>query len=393
MGGGQVCLKWHSFHSHLTTGFKTLWEEDGLVDVTLASDGKCIRAHKLILSACSPFFRDIFKANPCQHPVIILQDTHYQELESLLCFVYKGEVNVEQENLQALFKAAETLQIKGLAGAAAQFQNELGNVMVVSEEEIQNDEPPQPAKRARDDNWQSPPTRTWQQHYSRTKKRSGSRNSSRSAPVSVETVLEEHLSPEIVPKLEPVDHELEMDEDITPILSDGAEDQIENKSALLLGPVVVMEDAHESSVSASDTGQNNGTAADENSEEDENAGTDSNSTRLPFQKLPFADQLPEPEVLAVWSKSRTPEQLACDLMKVLFTVEERLLCNVNGKLGKQQFNVHKVQLIREVLSFFTNLSPAEFEEQWKYCITKIDTANRGLKRNMVIRGRKTMYLL
>ncbi|KAJ1523890.1 hypothetical protein ONE63_010444 [Megalurothrips usitatus] len=219
----------------------------------------------------------------------------------------------------------------------------------------------------------------------RTKKRSGSRNSSRSAPVSVETVLEEHLSPEIVPKLEPVDHELEMDEDITPILSDGAEDQIENKSALLLGPVVVMEDAHESSVSASDTGQNNGTAADENSEEDENAGTDSNSTRLPFQKLPFADQLPEPEVLAVWSKSRTPEQLACDLMKVLFTVEERLLCNVNGKLGKQQFNVHKVQLIREVLSFFTNLSPAEFEEQWKYCITKIDTANRGLKRNMVIR--------
>ena len=117
------------------------------------------------------------------------------------------------------------------------------------------------------------------------------------------------------------------------------------------------------------------------------------SGQLPFQKLPYADLLPEPEVLAVWSKSRTPEQLACDLMKVLFSIEERLLCNVNGKLGKQQFNVHKVQLIREVLSFFTNLSPAEFEEQWKYCITKIDTANRGLKRNMVIRGRKTMYLL
>lgn len=137
-----------------------------------------------------------------------------------------------------------------------------------------------------------------------------------------------------------------------------------------------------------------GTDAEENSEA---GGDDAEiklaSGQLPFQKLPYADLLPEAEVLAVWSKSRTPEQLACDLMKVLFSVEERLLCNVNGKLGKQQFNVHKVQLIREVLNFFTSLKPAEFEEQWKYCITKIDTANRGLKRNMVIRGRKTMYLL
>jgi len=115
--------------------------------------------------------------------------------------------------------------------------------------------------------------------------------------------------------------------------------------------------------------------------------------QLAYQKLAYADLLPEHEVLSVWSKSRTPEQLACDLMKVLFSVEERLVCNVNGKLGKRQFNVHKIQLIREVLHHFTSLTPAEFEEQWKYCITKIDTANRGLKRNMVIRGRKTMYFI
>lgn len=63
MGGGQVCLKWNSFHSSLTSGFKALWEEKGLVDVTLASDGQCIQAHKLILSACSPFFREVFKVS------------------------------------------------------------------------------------------------------------------------------------------------------------------------------------------------------------------------------------------------------------------------------------------------------------------------------------------
>ena len=57
--------------------------------------------------------------------MIILQDTHFSELESLLCFVYKGEVNIEQENLPALLRAAETLQIRGLAGASEQVQNEV----------------------------------------------------------------------------------------------------------------------------------------------------------------------------------------------------------------------------------------------------------------------------
>lgn len=386
MGGGQVCLKWNSFHSSLTSGFKTLWEEKGLVDVTLASDGQCIQAHKLILSACSPFFCEVFKSNPCQHPVIILQDTHFSELESLLCFVYKGEVNIDEENLPALLRAAETLQIRGLAGASEQVQNELGSV--ISEvEEVSIDESSPPSKRSKES-----PSKSWKPHYSRTKKRSGSRNSARNAAISVETVLETSLahSPDRVPKLEPMDHDLETDGEGTPSLIDAVDE--DSNTALFLGPVMEMKISHDR-VSASDTGQSNGTDAEENTEAGDDAGIKSVSDLLPFQKLPFADLLPEAEVLAVWSKSRTPEQLACDLMKVLFSVEERLLCNVNGKLGKQQFNVHKVQLIREVLSFFTNLKPAEFEEQWKYCITKIDTANRGLKRNMVIRGRKTMYLL
>lgn len=56
------------------------------------------------------------QTNPCQHPVIILQDVHFSELEALLIFIYKGEVNIEQKNLPALLKAAETLQIRGLSG-------------------------------------------------------------------------------------------------------------------------------------------------------------------------------------------------------------------------------------------------------------------------------------
>ncbi|XP_011062504.1 PREDICTED: GDNF-inducible zinc finger protein 1-like [Acromyrmex echinatior] len=112
----QICLKWNSFLSNIATSFESLWEEEGLVDVTLTSDGQCLTAHKVILSASSPFFKKVFQTNPCQHPVIILQDVHFSELEALLIFIYKGEVNIEQKNLPALLKAAETLQIRGLSG-------------------------------------------------------------------------------------------------------------------------------------------------------------------------------------------------------------------------------------------------------------------------------------
>lgn len=116
MEGAQINLKWKSFHSNIVTGFEDLWEEEGLVDVTLATNGRCLKAHKVILSASSPFFKEIFLMNPCQHPVIVLQDVHYNELISILTFVYKGEVNILQENLPLLLRAAEMLQIRGLCG-------------------------------------------------------------------------------------------------------------------------------------------------------------------------------------------------------------------------------------------------------------------------------------
>jgi len=59
----QICLKWNSFLSNIATSFESLWEEEGLVDVTLASDGQCLTAHKVILSASSPFFKKVFQVS------------------------------------------------------------------------------------------------------------------------------------------------------------------------------------------------------------------------------------------------------------------------------------------------------------------------------------------
>lgn len=102
----------------------------------------------------------------------------------------------------------------------------------------------------------------------------------------------------------------------------------------------------------------------------------------PYQNLPYANMLPGPEVISTWAAARPMDHLACDLMKILFTNEERVNSNVNGKMGKRQFDCNKIHLIKEVLLHFSGIPPnsPEWEEVWKTCVTKIDTSNRGLKR-------------
>lgn len=89
-------------------------EEKEFVDVTLGVEGKKLPAHKMLLSACSPYFRELLKGNPCQHPIIVLRDIKYDDLTSLLQFMYNGEVNVAQEQLNSFLKTAESLKIRGL---------------------------------------------------------------------------------------------------------------------------------------------------------------------------------------------------------------------------------------------------------------------------------------
>ncbi|XP_071650133.1 uncharacterized protein [Temnothorax longispinosus] len=110
----EVSLRWNNFSSNLTSGFFSHLSENDLVDVTIAVEGRLLAAHKLVLSVCSPYFKNIFKENPCQHPVIILKDVKYEEITSLLKFMYQGEVNVKQDDLPTLLKVAKMLQISGL---------------------------------------------------------------------------------------------------------------------------------------------------------------------------------------------------------------------------------------------------------------------------------------
>jgi len=111
----QYCLRWSNHQNNLQSVFLDLLASEAFVDVTLACDGKHLKAHKMVLSACSPYFQTLLFHTQDTHPIVFLKDVQLCEMKAILDFMYKGEMSVDQENLDSLLKVAENLQIKGLA--------------------------------------------------------------------------------------------------------------------------------------------------------------------------------------------------------------------------------------------------------------------------------------
>ncbi|KAL1129456.1 hypothetical protein AAG570_013982 [Ranatra chinensis] len=116
MAGGnqQFCLRWNNHQSTLVSVFDTLFESGTLVDCTLAAEGRFLKAHKVVLSACSPYLEALLSQHYEKHPIIILKDVTFTELKAMLDYMYRGEVNISQDQLGTFLKAAESLHIKGL---------------------------------------------------------------------------------------------------------------------------------------------------------------------------------------------------------------------------------------------------------------------------------------
>jgi len=149
MGSDQrFSLRWNNYQSHLVTAFESLLDEKDFIDVTLGVEGRKLPAHKMLLSACSPYFRELLKGNPCQHPIIILRDIKYDDLFSLLQFMYNGEVNVAQDQLNSFLKSAESLKIRGLTDNESENAGERPPAVV-----------PPPRDRLQDNDLQPPPVK------------------------------------------------------------------------------------------------------------------------------------------------------------------------------------------------------------------------------------------
>ena len=115
MGNSEkFCLRWNEFESNISTAFRELRDDQDFFDVTLVCEEEQIQAHKVILSACSPFFRSVLRRNRHEHPLLYLRGIKYIDIVSILTFMYHGEVNVSQEELNSFLSVAEDLKVKGL---------------------------------------------------------------------------------------------------------------------------------------------------------------------------------------------------------------------------------------------------------------------------------------
>ena len=113
----KLCLKWNEFQGNVISSFGELRGDQDFTDVTLACEDRQFEAHKLILSTCSPFFRKLLKkTNKQQHPLVYMRGLKAKDMESVLDFIYQGETNILQEDLDGFLLIAEELQLKGLVG-------------------------------------------------------------------------------------------------------------------------------------------------------------------------------------------------------------------------------------------------------------------------------------
>lgn len=109
------CLRWTNFQLNMLNVFDRLFKDEQFVDVTIACEGKLIKAHKMVLSASSSYFQEIFANNPCQHPVVFMKDVALKDLNQVIEFMYKGEINVTKDAINSFLVVAKAFQVRGLA--------------------------------------------------------------------------------------------------------------------------------------------------------------------------------------------------------------------------------------------------------------------------------------
>ena len=131
----RLCVKWNeNFQERLDRSFGELKDADDFTDVTLACEDESIKAHKVILSASSPFFNKMLKSIPHPRPLIYMRGVRGEDLVAMVDFIYLGEANILQEQLERFLSLAEELELKGMARSdVSEELGECSNIEVTDE--------------------------------------------------------------------------------------------------------------------------------------------------------------------------------------------------------------------------------------------------------------------
>ena len=116
MGSAEkLCLKWDDFQTNISSSLGHMRKDEDFADVTLTCDGdQKIEAHKVILAASSVFFSKVLKRDKHPHPLLYMKGMNGNQLNAVVDFIYNGEVNIFEENIEEFLLLAEELQLKGL---------------------------------------------------------------------------------------------------------------------------------------------------------------------------------------------------------------------------------------------------------------------------------------
>ena len=118
----KLCVKWNDFHENINSSFASIRKDFEFSDVTLAcEDGQQVEAHRVILAASSPFFQRLFRRNKHPHPLLYMRDVAFQDLVAIVDFLYCGEANIFQQDLDSFLDLAEDLKLEGMTGQAAAY--------------------------------------------------------------------------------------------------------------------------------------------------------------------------------------------------------------------------------------------------------------------------------
>ena len=113
----KFSLKWNDYQSNWIKSLSELRNDKESADVTLISEDKVkFSAHKILLKSCSNVFKFILDGNSHANLNMFLGGVSSINLGFILDYIYYGEVNLFQEQLESFLESAQKLEIEGLLG-------------------------------------------------------------------------------------------------------------------------------------------------------------------------------------------------------------------------------------------------------------------------------------
>ena len=111
----KFSLKWNDFQTNVSNAFKKLRKTENFYDVTLVSDDQQqVSAHKVVLASSSEYFKNILTSNTHSHPMLCLSGVNAGDIKNMLDFMYNGEIQIFQDDLDQFLEIAQRFHLEGL---------------------------------------------------------------------------------------------------------------------------------------------------------------------------------------------------------------------------------------------------------------------------------------